>query len=50
MQFPTFITYEVWSLNIASNKVLNFADKLHMQYNPFKTFSVSDTAEYMQET
>ena len=27
-------------------EVLNFADKLHIQYIPFKLLSVSDTAEY----
>ena len=31
-------------------EVLNFADKLHIQYNiPFKLLSVSDTAKYIHK-
>ena len=30
-------------------KVLNYAEKLQMQYIPFKLLSVLDTAEYIQQ-
>ena len=30
-------------------EVLNFADKLHIQYIPFKLLSVADNAGYIQK-
>ena len=43
--------YHIWGMvtKYCQYEVLNFADKLHMQYNPFKTLFVSDTAEYIQK-
>ena len=44
--------YHIWGMvtKYCQYEVLNFADKLHIQYIPFKLLSVSDTAEYIQKT
>ena len=47
-----FHIYHIWGIvtKYWQHEVLKFADKLHIQYIPFKLLSVSDTAEYIQKT